>query len=364
MRKLKVFSAMFLASLMTMSVATSVSALSWKDGALSKYYFTYTGGDEGVVSVTASDTNNTYNGTVEEGQTIVTKTGTIAWRDSYTNVTTFTVDVKPGYYIAGFNGNVGDGKLSQVDEDTYTFQFTDKGAEAWCYGDDVDFSINTEKYDYIFVDKNGKQVGAGKVGEKVYIQPGQAKTGYQFDGWKLSNGAVIGNYEDFTFTEDMVELANESYEITVEPSTSRIEYKFVDREGNLVGNGKIDEKITLQDAEKYGHIFEYWKLDDGSKIANNDILTLNIIDFAKLDNNVIVLEPEFSKISMSFNVRLFVNNNDENGYGGSFVLDKVVQAPFGTEITEEYLHNELGFAPEYKIISGKPIVLDNIGTNY
>ena len=64
-----------------------------------------------------------------------------------------------GFYNKGTDVTLADGKLSGytkadiwtvgVNEDgTYTFQFTDKGAEAWCFGDDVSFDLVTEKIPY------------------------------------------------------------------------------------------------------------------------------------------------------------------------------------------------------------------------
>lgn len=132
-------------SLAAVVMVPSAMALSWRDGAPANYKFTYANGDEGIASVTASDTNDTFEGEVKEGQTITTKTGTIVWRDSYTNTTTFTVEVKPGYELVGLTGeNVTENDFEEIAENTYSFQFTDKGAEAWCYGKDVKFNLTTE----------------------------------------------------------------------------------------------------------------------------------------------------------------------------------------------------------------------------
>ena len=90
------------AAALTLAVAVmapAASALSWKDGAPANYNFTYGGDNGGIASVKASDTNGTYNGEIKAGETITTQTGTIVWRDSYTNVTTFTVTTEPCYEL-------------------------------------------------------------------------------------------------------------------------------------------------------------------------------------------------------------------------------------------------------------------------
>ena len=122
MKKRHVLCSLMAATLLSAAMTPAVAALNWKDGALANYHFQYVDGDEGIKSVNASDTNGTFNGEVKEGQTITTKTGTIAWRDSYTNVTTFNVDVMPGYMLSELKGNVGDAKFEAVDKDTYKFQ--------------------------------------------------------------------------------------------------------------------------------------------------------------------------------------------------------------------------------------------------
>ena len=130
-------------SMAAMVMVPNAFALNWMDGAPAKYHFTYNGDNGGIASVSASDRNNTFNGKVEKGQTITTQTGTIVWRDSYTNTTTFTVDVEPGYYLAALTGNVGDAQFTKQDADTYTFQFTRHHLDISDPSNDVTFSLST-----------------------------------------------------------------------------------------------------------------------------------------------------------------------------------------------------------------------------
>lgn len=48
-------------------LAPSASALSWKDGALANYRFTYAGDNGGIESVEVSDTNDTFKGEIALG---------------------------------------------------------------------------------------------------------------------------------------------------------------------------------------------------------------------------------------------------------------------------------------------------------
>ena len=223
-------------SLAVAVMAPAASALSWKDGAPANYHFTYAGDKGGIASVTASDKNGTYQGGVEVGQTITTKTGTIVWRDNYTNVTTFTVDVKPGYVLSELAGQVGDAQFTAVDEDTYTFQFTDKGAEAWCYGDDVEFTLLTEKIPYtVNFYADGELVNHTKttVNDPLDLSVVPEKEGYTFDGWYVDGVKLT----DTTLTEDLIQLAGEDKALdltagfTINTYNVRINYYTDNRQG-------------------------------------------------------------------------------------------------------------------------------------
>ncbi|OUN05545.1 hypothetical protein B5G43_12735 [Flavonifractor sp. An92] len=216
-------------SLAVAVMAPAASALSWKDGAPANYHFTYAGDNGGIASVTASDKNGTYQGGMEVGQTITTKTGTIVWRDSYTNVTTFTVDVKPGYVLSELAGQVGDAQFTAVDEDTYTFQFTDKGAEAWCYGDDVEFTLLTEKIPYtVNFYADGELINHTKttVNDPLDLSVVPEKEGYTFTGWYVNGEKLTAD----TLTEDLIKLAGEDKTLdltagfTINNYAVRVEY--------------------------------------------------------------------------------------------------------------------------------------------
>lgn len=201
-------------SMAAMVMVPNAFALSWMDGAPAKYHFTYNGDNGGIATVFASDSNNTFNGEVEKGQTITTQTGTIAWRSTYTNTTTFTVDVEPGYYLSALTGNVGDAQFTKKDTDTYTFQFTDKGAEAWCFGDDVSFDLVTEKIPYtVNFDVDGQQVDSttATVNDSLTLPENPTKEGYTFVGWFL-NDQKVGN----TLTPEMLQSATEEHVISLQ----------------------------------------------------------------------------------------------------------------------------------------------------
>lgn len=186
-------------------VTINAAGLSWKDGAQANYHFTYVDGDEGIESVEVADTNGTYKGEIGEGQTITTKTGTIVWRDSYTNKTTFTVDTKTGYKLVGLNGEnvvTNDFKNSESGSDKYTFTFTDKGAEAWCFGKDVKFYLTTEKNVYSLKTEDGTVLTETKIGEipvfseEIFEEEGKHITGYTINGIHWEKGTPI--------TEEMI----------------------------------------------------------------------------------------------------------------------------------------------------------------
>ncbi len=373
MRKLKVFSAMFLASLMTMSVATSVSALSWKDGALSKYYFTYTGGDEGVASVTASDTNNTYAGEVKEGQTIVTKTGTIVWRDSYTNVTTFNVDLKPGYVLDSLNGNVGDGVFEEntatPDINDYTFKFTDKGAEAWCYGDDVDFSISTKKVEYTLVDlETGGAITTARVGEPLELSWNiPSKPGHVFAGWTFDGEAIT----DTVLTEAMVNSANGNNEIGIKSTWNVAEYPltinyYVNNDNGLDGGyfeGSKEVKV------KYGTVLtnenihlilqvpeEYVIPGDKEIVIGEENNTINLVKADKSHSQVGGTRYTFTYTSKTDGIE-GVTYTVNDGQSTEIELNETIQESTGSAFD----YDTIVFT--VKVADGKKLVLDCDGTD-
>lgn len=242
MNKKQVLASAAVITLASAVMAPSAYALNWKDGAPAKYHFTYEAGTEGIESVTCSDTNGTASlGTLQVGETTTTQTGTIVWRDSYTNVTTFTVDVAPGYELTSLTGkNVAENDFRKTDNGDYEFSFTDKGAEAWCFGKDVAFYLGAEKITYHFVDENGKEIGSAKVGELITLREPADKEGYTFEGWYLNGGKIEGS-----LTEDMIVSANEDNKIKLEAKYNANEYPltinyFINNDDGQYGSSLVD----------------------------------------------------------------------------------------------------------------------------
>lgn len=294
MNKKKIVSSVIVLSLMAAMAAPSVYAgLSWKDGAPVKYNFTYSQGDEGIESVTVSDKNGTASDTeLEVGETVTTQTGTIVWRDSYTNVTTFTVKVETGYELVGLTGaNVNEDEFKDNGDGTYTFQFTDKGAEVQCFGKDVEFYLDTEKVEYAFVDEAGKTIGSAKIGEPITLKEPAEQEGKEFIGWYLNDEVVKGN-----LTADMIEKAQDN-KITVEARYNVKEYPLTIRyyinnnDGSEYGGNMVD--ISEGIPVPYGTtIDDAWLtakgyLRDDYKVIGGEGITIgtdsNTIDLVKSD---------------------------------------------------------------------------------
>lgn len=264
MNKKQVLASAAVISLASAVMAPSAYALNWKDGAPAKYHFTYEAGTEGIESVTCSDTNGTASlGTLQVGETTTTQTGTIVWRDSYTNVTTFTVDVAPGYELTSLTGkNVAENDFRKNGNGDYEFSFTDKGAEAWCFGKDVAFYLGAEKITYHFVDENGKEIGSAKVGELITLREPADKEGYTFEGWYLNGGKIEGS-----LTEDMIVSANEDNKIKLEAKYNANEYPltinyFINNDDGQYGSSLVDTEtrnvvfgteLTVEELEKDGY---------------------------------------------------------------------------------------------------------------
>lgn len=269
MNKRQIMTSMVAASLVAAMMAPGAAALNWKDGAPANYHFTYAGDNGGIASVAASDTNGTFSGEVNVGDTITTQTGTIVWRDSYTNMTTFTVDVKPGYELTGLNGeNVSENDFTAVDKDTYTFQFTDKGAEAWCYGKDVSFELLTEKIPYtvnFYADDELVNHTKVAVDDRLDLSVVPEKEGYTFIGWYL-DGEKLDNVE--TLTEEMILAADEENTINITAKFEintynvRINYYNDNRQGELVS--ALDTRVEYMDTPM---VSEGYKLVGGGEVA-------------------------------------------------------------------------------------------------
>ena len=264
MNKKQVLTSAVVISLASAVMAPSAYALNWKDGAPAKYHFTYEAGTEGIESVTCSDTNDTASlETLQVGETTTTQTGTIVWRDSYTNVTTFTVDVAPGYELTSLTGkNVVENDFRKNENGDYEFSFTDKGAEAWCFGKDVAFYLGAEKITYHFVDEDGNEIGSAKVGESIELSNPDEKEGYSFEGWYLDDQKVEG-----TFTADLITSANDENEIKLKARYSANEYPltihyYINNNDGQYGSSLVDTEsrtvtygteLTVEELEKDGY---------------------------------------------------------------------------------------------------------------
>ena len=265
-------------------LAPSASALSWKDGALANYRFTYAGDNGGIESVEVSDTNDTFKGEIALGQTITTQTGTIAWRDSYTNTTTFTVTTKPGYELVGLSGaNVEENDFSAIGENTYSFSFTDKGAEAWCYGKDVSFDLLTDKTDYtvnFYVDDELVKNTTSTVNDLLALPEEPAKEGYTFDGWYVDGQKLTDN----TLTEDLIALADENNTIDI---TGRFQINTYNVRINYYADNMLGECKTLDTHYNYGEtpiIDSGYKLVGGGEIAPiTGDTTLNLVKYTPVE---------------------------------------------------------------------------------
>ncbi|TQQ83193.1 hypothetical protein EXD82_09545 [Peptacetobacter hominis] len=348
MKNKKIVSVLSIAALTTMLAgAVDASALSWKDGAPAKYYFTYSGGEH-ITSVYASDKNETFNGEIKEGQTIVTKTGTIVWRDSYTNVTTFEVDVDPGYKLESITGNVGDATIETVDAKNgiYSFHFTDKGAEAWCFGDDVDFTLNTAPINYTV--KNGEDtILTGTVESTEEFAAAEAKPGYKFVGWEANEKAV-------KTIKDAVDAgaADENNVISLTPKFEAIEYTVKDDKGNIVATDGTTIGSKLLDGVKEGHIFDGWFFGDNEV----ETITEDMVKAAD-ENNVITVKGRYTVNKYDVTVELYYNNDNEDGaekgsYEGNRTLKDI---EYGTTITKSDLYDVYGIDKSYKIIGGEAV---------
>lgn len=284
MNKRQIMTSMVAASLVAAMMAPGAAALNWKDGAPANYHFTYAGNNEGIARVTASDTNGTFSGEVNVGDTITTQTGTIVWRDSYTNTTTFTVDVKPGYKLLELRGNnVSAEDFTAVDEDTYTFQFTDKGAEAWCYGKDVDFELITNKIPYkvcFYADEALINYTKTTVGDPLDLSVIPEKEGYTFTGWYLNDEKL----DDTKLTEKMIAAADEENTINIiakfEINTYNVRINYYS--DNTQGECKVLD--THYDYNEIPEVDQEYKLVGGGEIAPvTGDTTINLVKYTSVE---------------------------------------------------------------------------------
>ena len=305
-------------------LAPSASALSWKDGALANYRFTYAGDNGGIESVEVSDTNDTFKGEIALGQTITTQTGTIVWRDSYTNTTTFTVTTKPGYELVGLSGaNVEENDFSAIGENTYSFSFTDKGAEAWCYGKDVSFDLMTDKTDYtvnFYVDDELVKNTTSTVNDLLALPEEPAKEGYTFDGWYVDGQKLT----DTTLTEDLIALADENNTIDI---TGRFQINTYNVRINYYADNMLGECNMLDTHYNYGEtpiIDSGYKLVGGGEIAPiTGDTTLNLVKYTPVEEDDWSYQYGFLYNSKDAGVECVEYSIDGSGWTGIDVNEGV-----------------------------------------
>lgn len=340
-------------SLAAVVMVPSAMALSWRDGAPANYKFTYADGDAGIASVTASDSNGTFHGEVTEGQTITTQTGTIVWRDSYTNTTTFTVEVKPGYELVGLTGdNVNVNDFTKNDNGTYSFQFTDKGAEAWCYGKDVSFNLITSQTHY-FIDtySDGELFKTTEliIGSDFDTLSRPAKLGHTFDHWTC-------NGEEVHELADVLSCADENNHIRLDAAYSVNYYTITFQGENGEDYGFITASLgeplsTSIVPEKEGYTFSHWMFGD-EKMP--DTLTMEMINQADGQDNIIVT-PAFTVNNYSVRINYYTDNTQ--GTPESYI-DK--QVAYGTVIDQEWV-KEYAYSEGYQMVGGDHAV--TVGVN-
>lgn len=339
-------------------LAPSASALSWKDGALANYRFTYAGDNGGIESVEVSDTNDTFKGEIALGQTITTQTGTIAWRDSYTNTTTFTVTTKPGYELVGLSGaNVEENDFSAIGENTYSFSFTDKGAEAWCYGKDVSFDLLTDKIEYtvnFYVDD--ELVGSSSestVNDLLALPEEPAKEGYTFDGWYVDGQKLTDN----TLTEDLIALADENNTIDI---TGRFQINTYNVRINYYADNMLGECNMLDTHYNYGEtpsIDSGYKLVGGGEIAPiTGDTTLNLVKYTPVEEDDWSYQYGFLYNSKDAGVECVEYSIDGSGWTGIDVNE-------GVKFETSRSLDDYAITFRVQVADGMKLVLNSNGGN-
>ena len=271
-----------------------------------------------------SDTNDTFKGEIALGQTITTQTGTIVWRDSYTNTTTFTVTTKPGYELVGLSGaNVEENDFSAIGENTYSFSFTDKGAEAWCYGKDVSFDLMTDKTVYtvnFYVDDELVKNTTSTVNDLLALPEEPVKEGYTFDGWYVDGEKLTDN----TLTEDLIALADENNTIDI---TGRFQINTYNVRINYYADNMLGECKTLDTHYNYGEtpiIDSGYKLVGGGEIAPiTGNTTLNLVKYTPVEEDDWSYQYGFLYNSKDAGVECVEYSIDGSGWTGIDVNEGV-----------------------------------------
>ena len=189
------------------------------------------------------------------------------------------------------------------------------------------YSSGDEGIDSVYCsDKNETFSGFITIGDKICTQTGTVvweddyenvttftvttKLGYELfhlygDNVTENDFTPLGNNKyKFRFTDNGAEdLLDKNVSFSLE--TAKIQYKFIDEEGNSLGTATIGERISLpQPEEKPGYEFIGWYVGE-TKLG--DTLTEDIIAFAD-ENNQIKVEAKYED-----NKPFWTFNADKNG---------------------------------------------------
>lgn len=189
------------------------------------------------------------------------------------------------------------------------------------------YSSGDEGIDSVYCsDKNETFSGFITIGDKICTQTGTVvweddyenvttftvttKLGYELfhlygDNVTENDFTPLGNNKyEFRFTDNGAEdLLDKNVSFSLE--TAKIQYKFIDEEGNSLGTATIGERISLpQPEEKPGYEFIGWYVGE-TKLG--DTLTEDIIAFAD-ENNQIKVEAKYED-----NKPFWTFNADKNG---------------------------------------------------
>lgn len=393
MKKPNKFAVATLASVLCLpAFALPVHAMDWRDGAQASQTFTYAETAEGIKSVYVQDKNGTVNAEISPNTSVRSKTGTITWRDSYENVTSFYVDVMAGYdvkvLVNGQDGEIFDTSApidvkvnSDLGKDnTYTvgtkdgyekvFYFSSAGKEAWVKN--PSFSLATEKISYSMTDKDGNVLGTTVIGdcptvdEAHFQQTGKTITGYTINGVSWTNGSAI--------TEEMIENAsayNNQLQVEAQYNVNSHQVTINYYDGGMV-DGNPSNTVTAS--------YEY-----ASKL-NKDSLGLNENQYIAGANEIVVPDEDITINVVSRPTEIgykdwaftYVGNNDphvqgvtvqwdwDNSSNKSFSLNETATMTTKgaeTRYIKFFVMVDNGYTPTGKLSDGRDVAFKELGTS-
>ena len=185
----------------------------------------------------------------------------MVFEDAYENVTTFTVTTKPGYKLSRLYGeNVthdgSDGVFEYIGNNQYKFQFTDKGAEAQDWRQNVSFSLKTEKIEYEFIDEKGNSLGTATIGNTISLEAPEDNPDLEFVGWYVGDIKLEG-----PLTEDIIAYADENNQI-------KVEAKYEDNKPFWTFNADKNGSVKWNDGESKDSIV--FTKSEVEKLKGND----------------------------------------------------------------------------------------------